>query len=82
DATVFALVVEASCRGLHTAVGMGLVDWVRVRLPWVPAAEVAQHRQVAEAAATHWGAPLGQALRQGRTGLARAGQVARTLSRL
>ncbi|WP_431473755.1 hypothetical protein [Ornithinimicrobium sp. W1665] len=46
DALVVTLAVEAQRRGLPGAVGMGLVDWVRVRCPWLSGAEAAHLRAV------------------------------------
>ena len=82
DALVVTLAVEADRRGLPEAVGMGLVDWVRVRCPWLSTGEAAQLRAVVAAAGQHWGAPVVAAVVDGRTGLARAGRVAGTLSRV
>ena len=82
DALVLTLAVEADRRGLPGAVGMGLVDWVRVRCPWLSTAEAAQLRAVVAAAGEYWGAPVVDAVVQGRTGLARAARVAATLSRV
>ncbi|MGC5584993.1 DUF222 domain-containing protein [Ornithinimicrobium sp. W1665] len=82
DALVVTLAVEAQRRGLPGAVGMGLVDWVRVRCPWLSGAEAAHLRAVVVAAGQYWGAPVLQAVIEGRAGLARAGRVAATLSRV
>ncbi|MGD8200249.1 DUF222 domain-containing protein [Ornithinimicrobium sp. W1679] len=82
DALVVTLAVEAQRRGLPGAVGMGLVDWVRVRCPWLSGAEAAHLRAVVAAAGQYWGAPVLQAVIEGRAGLARAGRVAATLSRV
>lgn len=82
DAVAFALALEASRRGLPAAVGLGLVDWLRVRCPWLSAGEAAQVRVVVDAAGQHWGAPIAQALSQGRAGLHRLARVAGTVGRL
>lgn len=82
EGVTYALVFQAHARGLHTAVGLSLVDWVRARCPWTGVPEAAALRHVVEAGAQHWGAPLDAAVRQGRTSLARAGRVARTMLRL
>src|SRR5699024_8397150 len=82
DALVVLLAVEADRRGSPDAVGMGLVDWVRVRCPWLSTGEAAQLRAVVSVAGQHWGASVVQAVVDGRTGLARAGRVAGTLSRV
>jgi hypothetical protein len=59
-----------------------LVDWLKVRCPWLSSQQAAQIRAVVEAAGQHWGAPLAQAVRTGATGLHRAATVARTITRL
>ena len=82
EGLTFALAFQASSRGLHTAVGLSLVDWVRVRCPWMSVQDAAALRVVVEAAGRHWGLPLADAVRQGRTSLARAARVARTMLRL
>ena len=82
DGLLFAMAWEAGQRGLHTAVGLSLNDWVRVRCPWVSTGDAVRIKQVVEAACTHWGQPLGEALAAGRTALHRAALVARTMLRL
>ncbi len=82
DAVGFALAVEAATRGLHGQVGLSLVDWLQVRCPWLSGREATQVKAVVDAAAQHWGAPLAEAVRQGRTGMHRAARVARTITRL
>lgn len=82
DGVLFATAWEASTRGLHSQVGLSLSDWLRVRCPWVSTGDAVRIRQVVQAASTHWGQPLGQALAAGRTALHRAALVARTMLRL
>jgi hypothetical protein len=82
DAVGFDLALQACQRGLHTQVGMSLVDWLKVRCPWLSGSAASQIKAVVEAGGTHWGAPLADAVRQGRTGIHRAAQVARTITRL
>ena len=82
DGLVFAMAFEAVERGLHSQVGLSLPDWLRVRAPWFPAGDAAKVKQVVDAARTHWGRELGDALTEARTSLHRAALVARTMLRL
>lgn len=82
DGVVFALAWEAAERGLPTQVGLSVSDWVRVRCPWISTGDAVRIKQVVDAAGTHWGRPLGEALAAGRTALHRAALVARTMTRL
>ena len=82
DATGFALAAQAAERGLHTEVGLSLVDWLRVRCPWLSTEEAVRVRRVVDASRQHWGGPLGEAVRAGTTSLSRAATVARTMTRL
>lgn len=82
DGVLFATAWEAWQRGLHTGVGLSLSDWLRVRCPWVSTGDAVRVRQVIQAAETHWGRPLGEALAAGQTALHRAALVARTMIRL
>ena len=82
EAVGFDLALQACRRGLHTAVGLSLVDWLKVHCPWLSGPAAAQVMAVVQAADHHWGTPLAEAVRQGRTGLHRAAQVARTITRL
>ncbi|AXH96119.1 HNH endonuclease signature motif containing protein [Ornithinimicrobium avium] len=78
----YALAVQVHARGLHTGVGLSLVDWVRARCPFMSLQQGSALKQVVEAGTHHWGAPLDRAVREGRTSLARAGRVARVMLRL
>ncbi|GGK69852.1 HNH endonuclease signature motif containing protein [Ornithinimicrobium pekingense] len=82
DAVAFRLAREAAGRGLHTEVGLSLVDWLKVHCPWLSPAQAGHLLAMVRAADTHWGAPLAEALLEGRTGLHRAARVARTITRL
>ncbi|WP_114907902.1 DUF222 domain-containing protein, partial [Ornithinimicrobium murale] len=82
DGVGFALAAEAEGRGLHTAVGLSLVDWLRVRCPWLSGPEACQVREVVRAGAKHWGRGLAQAVRDGEVPVYRAAKVARTMNRL
>ncbi|AXH95330.1 HNH endonuclease signature motif containing protein [Ornithinimicrobium avium] len=82
EGLLYALVVQVHARGLHTAVGLSLVDWVRARCPRTTIAEASALKHVVEAAAQHWGRPLDAAVREGRTSLYRAGRIAKAMLRL
>ena len=77
-----AVVFQAWDRGLHSAVGLNLVNWVRQRCPWVCKEEACQIQDVVRAGDTHWGKPLLAAVVDGATGVHRAAKVARTMRRL
>ncbi|MCK0112548.1 HNH endonuclease [Ornithinimicrobium sp. F0845] len=76
------LALEAFSRGLHSAVGLTLVSWLRQRCPWLSKAEAAQVQDVARAGETFWGKDLAAVVVAGRTGVHRAALVARTMRRL
>ncbi|WP_256840844.1 HNH endonuclease signature motif containing protein [Ornithinimicrobium cryptoxanthini] len=78
----FSLAFEAASRGLHTAVGLSLVDWLRVRCPMLSKSEACQVQDVVRAAGHHWGAPLAEAVRTGTGAVHRVAKVARTMRRL
>ncbi|WP_161958595.1 hypothetical protein, partial [Ornithinimicrobium cavernae] len=82
EAVGFALAAEASARGLPMAVGLSLVDWLRVRCPWLSKEEACQVRQVVRAGEAHWGTGLAEAVRSGRVPVHRGARVARTMIRL
>ena len=82
DGIAFALALEADTRGLHTAVGLTLVDWLRVRCPMLSKSEACQVRDVVRAAGRHWGTPLADAVRAGTGAVHRVAKVARTMVRL
>ncbi|WP_256841422.1 HNH endonuclease signature motif containing protein [Ornithinimicrobium cryptoxanthini] len=78
----FSLAFEAASRGLHTAVGLSLVDWLRVRCPMLSKQEACQVQDVVRAAGHHWGGPLAEAVRTGTGAVHRVAKVARTMRRL
>ncbi|MFX0539268.1 DUF222 domain-containing protein [Ornithinimicrobium sp. Y1847] len=82
DAECFVLAQQAFDRGLHTALGLLLHDWLRVRMPWMPMTEATSLAQVVRFAATPHGSALGERMARGELALHRAAQVARTLTRL
>ncbi|RIK15385.1 MAG: hypothetical protein DCC50_08245 [Acidobacteria bacterium] len=82
EGLLYALAVQVHARGLHTAVGLSFVDWVRACCPWTTITDATSLRHVVEASTRHWGAPLDAAVREGRTSLARAGRVAKVMLRL
>ncbi|QDO87251.1 DUF222 domain-containing protein [Ornithinimicrobium ciconiae] len=77
-----ALAVQAQTRGLHTAVGLTLLTWLRQRCPWLSRPEAGHVQDVARAAETFWGKDIAQVVIDGATGLHRAALVARTMRRL
>lgn len=82
DGVGFSLAAEADLRGLHTAVGLSLVDWLRVRCPWMSSQEAHQMREVVRATQRHWGQELAGVMRAGAVPVHRASRVARTMIRL
>lgn len=82
DGVGFALAAEADLRGLHTEVGLSLVDWLRVRCPWMSGPEASQVREVVRAGQQHWGQDLAEAVRAGTVPVHRAAKVARMMTRL
>lgn len=82
DGVAVALAAEASVRGLHTEVGLSLVDWLRVRCPWLSVSEAGQVRTVVRAGEAHWGKGLLGAVAAGEVPVHRGAKVARTITRL
>lgn len=82
EAIGFTLAREAAGRGLHTEVGMSLVDWLRVRCPWMSAEVASRITAVITIAATPTGSILGDAVARATVPVHRAATVARTLLRL
>lgn len=78
----FRLARQAAARGLHQESGLSLIDWLRVRCPWLSTADAAQVKVVVEASATPAGSPIGDAVASGDVPLHRAAMVARTMTRL
>ena len=82
DAVTVSVALEAAQRGLHTSVGLSLVDWLRVRCPWLSTTEAGQIQAVVTCASTPWGVALREAVRTGQVALHRGARVARTMTRL
>ena len=82
DGGAFSLALEAATRGLHTEVGLSLVDWLRHHCTWLTREDAARVWSVVRVAQTHWGAALGEALTRGETSLYRASKVAACLLRV
>ena len=78
----FRLAQQAAARGLHQESGMTLVDWLRVRCPWLSSGDAAQVASVVTAAEAPAGAQIGEAVASGDVPLHRAATVARTMTRL
>lgn len=82
DGVGFALAREAQGRGLPTAVGLSLVDWLRVRCPWLCRQEAVDVAVVVRAGAQHWGEPFVEAAVRGATGMDRLARVGRVMRRV
>ncbi len=81
-AVSFILAREAASRGLHTALSLSLVDWLRVRCPWMSVQDATQMTAIVTAAGDPAMAAIGDAVAAGRVPIHRAALVARTMSRL
>lgn len=82
EAVAFTLAREAYGRGLHTQVGLSLVDWLRVRIPWLSTEAASRVAVVARLGATPTGTVLADAVTAGDVAVHRGAVVARTLLRL
>lgn len=78
----FVLAREAADRRLHLDVGMGLVDWLRVRCPHLSPAVVNDLATCARLATAPGADLIAEALAQGRVASHRAARVARTMEQL
>ncbi|ANS78352.1 hypothetical protein SGUI_0956 [Serinicoccus hydrothermalis] len=78
----FTLAREAAVRGLHQDVAMSLVDWLRVRCPWLSIQDAAQISAVVTVSQTPTTAMIGEAVADGSVPVHRAATVARTMTRL
>ncbi|KUG53624.1 hypothetical protein AVL62_02250 [Serinicoccus chungangensis] len=78
----FRLAQQAAARGLHQESGMTLVDWLRVRCPWLSSRDAAQVMSVVTASEAPAVAQIGEAVASGDVPLHRAATVARTMTRL
>ncbi|MGD8150165.1 DUF222 domain-containing protein [Ornithinimicrobium sp. Y1694] len=82
EATVVTLAVQAHSRGLHTEKGLSLVDWLRVRCPWLPSATASAIRVVVACLTLSSTARLRQVATGGLAPLHRCAMVARMLNRI
>jgi hypothetical protein len=82
EAVAFTLAREAHGRGLHTQVGLSLVDWLRVRIPWLSTEAASRVAVLARLGATPTGTVLADAVSGGEVAVHRGAVVARTLLRL
>ncbi|MFK5688986.1 DUF222 domain-containing protein [Ornithinimicrobium sp. LYQ92] len=82
EAVAFTLAREAYGRGLHTQVGLSLVDWLRVRIPWLSTEAASRVAVLARLGASPTGAVLADAVTRGEVAVHRGAVVARTLLRL
>ncbi|WP_151524229.1 HNH endonuclease signature motif containing protein [Serinicoccus kebangsaanensis] len=78
----FTLAREAALRGLHQDVAMSLVDWLRVRCPWLSTQDAAQIGAIVTVSQSPTTAVIGEAVAEGGVPVHRAAQVARTMTRL
>ncbi|ANS78003.1 hypothetical protein SGUI_0607 [Serinicoccus hydrothermalis] len=78
----YTLAREAASRGLHQDVALSLVDWLRVRCPWLPVEDAARIKDVVAVADSPATAQIGEAVAAGRVALHRGAMVARTMRRL
>ena len=81
-AVTFTMVREAHARGLHTALSLSLVDWLRARCPWTSVQEASQIAAVVKASTNPAMAAIGDAVAAGTVPVYRAALVARTMTRL
>lgn len=82
DALVVSLALEAAERGLHSARGVSLVDWLVARCPGTSTQEATWVDQVVKCARRASGGPLREAVVAGQVPLHRAAMVARALNRI
>lgn len=78
----FTLAREAAVRGLHQDVAMSLVDWLRVRCPWLSTQDAAQISAIVRASQSPVTTVIGDAVADGSVPVHRAALVARTMTRL
>ncbi|WP_151526797.1 DUF222 domain-containing protein [Serinicoccus kebangsaanensis] len=78
----YTLAREAASRGLHQDVALSLVDWLRVRCPWLPVEDAARIKDVVAVADSPATAQIGEAVAAGTVPLHRGAMVARTMKRL
>lgn len=82
DAALFSVLREVHERGLHTDVGLSLVDWLRHQVPGTSLGDAGQMSDVVRFAVSAEGGQLGEAMQSGQLALHRAAMVARTMRRL
>lgn len=82
DARLVLLALQAHERGLHAEQGLSLVDWLRVRCPWLPPQDSTSVHQIIKCISLPSGGPLKQVALTGGAPLHRCALVARTLSRI
>lgn len=82
DARLVLLALQAHDRGLHTEQGLSLVDWLRLRCPWLPPQESTHIAQVVKCAVLPSGGPVKEAALAGTAPLHRCALIARTLTRV
>lgn len=82
DARLVLLTLQADDRGLHTDQGLSLVDWLRLRCPWLPPQDATGIAQVVRCAKLPSGGPVKDAAITGAAPLHRCAMIARTLNRI
>ena len=78
----FTLAREAAARGLHTASALSLVDWLRLRCPFLSLTDAAHIKDVVTASQSAATAQLADFVAAGQIPLHRAALVGRTMKRL
>ena len=82
DARLVLLALQAHDRGLHTEQGLSLVDWLRLRCPWLPPQDSTHIAQIVRCAVLPSGGPLKEVALAGTAPLHRSALAARTLTRV
>lgn len=82
DARLVLLALQAHERGLHTEQGLSLVDWLRIRCPWLPVQDTTAVHQIIKCALLPSGGPVRRVALTGAAPLHRCALVSRTLNRI
>lgn len=82
DARLVLLALQAHERGLHTEKGLSLVDWLRLRCPWLPPQDATNIWHIIKCATLPSGGPVKEIAIAGTAPLHRCALIARTLNRL
>ncbi|WP_192498736.1 DUF222 domain-containing protein [Ornithinimicrobium pratense] len=82
DVRLVLLALQAHERGLHTEQGLSLVDWLRIRCPWLPSQDATAVHQIIKCALLPSGGPVKHVAFTGAAPLHRCALVSRTLTRI